>query len=212
LKLFTPNEPVRILVADDHTFLRAGIEAILGGEDDMRVVGEASSGEEAVSAFAALRPDLTLMDLQMPGFGGVEAIRRIRALDEGARVIVLTTFAGDAQARAALEAGAKGYLLKNALRLQMLDAIRHVHRGGTYIDEDVSFRLTEHANSEPLSDRELRALRLIALGRTNSEIALELAVSTETVKMLMKTLFLKLGVSDRSHAVTVAIHRGFITI
>jgi DNA-binding NarL/FixJ family response regulator len=203
---------IRILVVDDHPVFREGVAAIIDGEADMVLVGEARDGAEAIARFRDLRPDVTLMDLQMPGTSGVEAIKAIRAEHPEARIVVLTTYDGDAQAVRALKAGAIGYLLKSSLRTEMVDAIHNVHRGRRHLDRNVAEEIALHVVDEPLSDREVTILRLVAIGKSNKQVAGELGLSEETVKAYLKTVFAKLDVSDRTHAVTVAARRGIIEL
>ncbi|HSX56834.1 MAG TPA: response regulator transcription factor [Sphingomonas sp.] len=204
--------PVRILVVDDHPLLREGVASILEDRSDMIVIGEASDGAEAVTRFAELRPDVTLMDLQMPGMNGVEAILAIRAQFPDARILVLTTYAGDVQAVRALKAGATGYLLKSSLRTEMLDAIHNVHRGRRHVHGDVAAEIALHVTDDNLSEREAAVLRLVAVGKANKEIAHQMSLSEETVKAHLKNIFAKLDVADRTHAVTVAARRGIIEL
>jgi DNA-binding NarL/FixJ family response regulator len=203
---------IRILVVDDHPVLRDGVASIIEGEADMVLVGEARDGAEAIVRFRELRPDVTLMDLQMPGMGGVEAIKAIRAEYSDARIVVLTTYDGDAQAVRALKAGAAGYLLKSSLRTAMLDAIHNVHRGRRHLDRNIADEIALHVVDEPLSDREVTILRLVSIGKSNKQVAWELGLSEETVKAHLKTIFAKLDVADRTHAVTVAARRGIIEL
>jgi DNA-binding NarL/FixJ family response regulator len=203
---------IRILVVDDHPVFREGVAAIIDGEADMVLAGEARDGAEAIVRFRDLRPDVTLMDLQMPGMSGVEAIKAIRAEHPDARIVVLTTYDGDAQAVRALKAGAIGYLLKSSLRTEMVDAIHNVHRGRRHLDRNVAEEIALHVVDEPLSDREVTILRLVAIGKSNKQVAGELGLSEETVKAYLKTVFAKLDVADRTHAVTVAARRGIIEL
>lgn len=206
----TLSEPIRVLIADDHPLVRDGIAALIERQADMVVVGEASSGEEAVERFGQLRPDVTLMDVQMPGQGGLDAIEAIRARFADAVILVLTTYPGDAQAVRAMRAGASGYLLKNAVRKELIDAIHAVHAGRRAVSADIAHAIAVHALDDPLTPRELDILRLVAEGQANKQIAAHLGVSTDTIKANLKALFAKLGVDDRTHAVTVAARRGFI--
>lgn len=203
---------IRVLIADDHPILRDGVSAVLEMQPDITVVGEAATGDEAIDSFARLKPDVTLMDLQMPGKTGVQAIEAIRRMDPQARIIVLTTFTGDAQALHALRAGAAGYLLKSGLRRDLVDAIRNVHRGGRYLQSEVATGIALHAVDEPLTIREISVLQLIARGNPNKQIARELDLSEDTVKSHIKSIFGKLHVNDRTHAVTVAAKRGVIDL
>jgi DNA-binding NarL/FixJ family response regulator len=204
------SAPIRVLVVDDHAVVREGIVALLERQPDMVAVGEASDGAEAVARFGELAPDVTLMDIQMGTMGGLEAIERIRRLSPQARILALTTYPGDAQVVRALRAGAAGYLLKNCIRKELLDAIRSVHAGRRVLSQDVADDLAMHALDEPLSDRELTVLRLVANGNPNKLIATQLGLSTDTIKAHLKSIFSKLGVGDRTEAVTVAVRRGFI--
>ena len=207
------NDPkIRILVVDDHPVLRDGVAAILQNQPDMEMVGEARNGGEAVERFRALRPDVTLMDLQMPGMNGVDAIAAIQTEYPGARIIVLTTYAGDVQAVRALKAGALGYLLKNSLRTELIDAIRDVHRGQRRVQRDVADEIALHVVDETLTEREIAILRLVAIGKANKQVGAELGLSEETIKGHLKNIFSKLDVADRTHAVTVAARRGIIEL
>ena len=202
--------PIRILIVDDHPMVRDGIAALLSRQDDMEPVGEAANGIEAVEKFRELSPDLTLMDVQMPGMGGVEAIAEIRRLSPDARVLVLTTYPGDANAARAIRAGAAGYLLKNGIRVELVDAIRSVHAGRRAISADIAHEIATHALNEGLTEREIDILRLVANGHANKEIAWRLSLSNDTIKAQLKTIFGKLGVHDRTHAVTLAARRGYL--
>lgn len=202
--------PIRILIVDDHPMVRDGIAALLGRQPDMEAVGEACNGIEAVEKFRELSPDLTLMDVQMPGMGGVEAIAQIRRLSPEARILVLTTYPGDANAARAIRAGAAGYLLKNAIRGELTDAIRSVHAGRCAISADIAHEIATHALNQALTERDIEVLRLVAEGHANKEIAWRLHLSNDTIKAQLKLIFEKLGVHDRTHAVTVAARRGYI--
>jgi DNA-binding NarL/FixJ family response regulator len=206
------DHKIRVLVVDDHPVLRDGVAAILANQADMEMVGEARNGGEAVERFRALRPDVTLMDLQMPGMNGVDAIAAIRSDYPGARIIVLTTYTGDVQAVRALKAGALGYLLKNSLRTELIDAIRDVHRGQRRVQRDVADEIALHVVDEVLTEREIAILRLVAIGNANKQVASKLGLSEETIKGHLKNIFFKLDVADRTHAVTVAARRGIIEL
>lgn len=202
--------PIRVLIVDDHPMVRDGIAALLSRQADMELVGEASNGVEAIERFRELLPDLTLMDVQMPNMGGVEAIAEIRRLSPDARVLVLTTYPGDANAARAIRAGAAGYLLKNGIRVELIDAIRSVHAGRRAISADIAHEIATHALDEVLTEREIQILRLVAGGHANKEIAWRLNLSNDTIKAQLKTIFGTLGVHDRTHAVIVAARRGYI--
>ena len=203
---------IRILAADDHPLLRRGIAALVNGEPDMKLIAEASNGEEAVEKFRLHRPDVTLMDLQMPGLNGIEAISRILAEFPGARIIVLTTYKGDAQATGALRAGARAYLLKGNVHLELLEIIRTVHQGRKRIPPEIASELAEHATEDNLSGREIEVLRLIAAGNSNKEIADRLSIGEGTVKTHVTNILSKLSASDRAHAVTIGLKRGIIEL
>jgi DNA-binding NarL/FixJ family response regulator len=204
--------PIAVLIVDDHPILREGIAAVIDRQGDMRTAGEARNGIEALDQFRTLRPDVTLMDIQMPGMGGIEAIEMIRAEDAEAAIVVLTTYPGDTQALRAMRAGASGYLLKSCIRKDLLDTIRAVHAGRRAIAPDVAQEIALHALDERLSEREAAILRLVADGHPNKQIAWRLSLSTDTVKAHLKNIFAKLDVTDRTHAVIVAARRGFIEI
>jgi DNA-binding NarL/FixJ family response regulator len=206
------TERIRILIVDDHIVLREGIVAILEPEPDMEVVGVAADGSEGVEAFRSLRPDITLMDLQMPVMSGLEAITAIRDESPKARIVVLTTYQGDVQAVRALKAGACGYLLKSSLINELLTTIRVVHSGRRYIPAEIAQEIAIHAAEEPLSPRETRILELVAEGKANKTIAWEMSVSEETVKAHLRNVYSKLDVNDRTQAVTTALKRGIITL
>ncbi len=202
---------IRILTVDDHPMLREGIAAVIASQPDMQVVGEAANGLEAVDRFVELKPDVTLMDLQMPKLNGLDALQAIRAKQPAARVIVLTTYAGDVQAFKALRGGAAGYLLKSTLRRELLDAIRTVHAGRRHVTAEIASELAIHAGEDTLSERELDVLNVVASGKSNKEVARDLSVSEDTIKGHLKIIFAKLGVADRTQAVTLAMRRGIIS-
>jgi DNA-binding NarL/FixJ family response regulator len=206
------DTPIRILTVDDHPLLREGIAGVIEGQADLVLVGEASNGREAVEAFRLLRPDVTLMDLQMPDMDGLEAIKAIRGEFPAARIIVLTTYGGDVPALHALRAGAQGYLLKSSLRKELLDAIRAVAAGRKRIPAEIAAQIAENAAQDALSTREVEILRGVAAGSANKVIAAALDISEETVKSHMKRILEKLGANDRTHAVTIALRRGIFVL
>lgn len=201
---------IRVLSVDDHPLFREGIAALIGNQSDMQLVGEASNGREALEQFQKHHPDITLMDLQMPAMSGIDAISAIRGEFPEARIIVLTTHAGDFQVSRALKAGARGYLLKDMLRQELLETIRAVHAGQRRLSAEIAAEIAEHAIDDVLSAREMDVLRLIADGNANKEIAGKLSLTEETVKGHVKNILAKLGVKDRTHAVTVGLKRGMI--
>ena len=204
------TKTIRVFAVDDHPLLREGIAALLVGESDLELVGEATSGQEAIDLFPVHRPDVRLMDLQMPGMSGIDAIIAIRRGYPSARFIVLTTFQGDIQALRALKAGAAGYLLKSMLRKELLDTIRIVHAGRKRIPPEIAAELADHVTDDALSERGVTVLQKVATGNSNKIIASLLDVSEATVKGHMKSILSKLGANDRTHAVTVAMKRGFL--
>jgi DNA-binding NarL/FixJ family response regulator len=202
---------ISVLTVDDHPLFREGIAAVIQGEADMSVIGEAANGREALEVFGRLQPDITLMDLQMPDLDGIVAIGMIRSKHPQAKIIVLTTFEGDVLARRALKAGASGYILKNMIRKELLEAIRLVHAGRRYIPHKIAAQLAEHFAEDELSDREIEVLREVAAGRSNKIIASHLSITEGTVKAHIKNIMFKLGASDRTHAVGIASARGYLT-
>jgi DNA-binding NarL/FixJ family response regulator len=204
--------PIRILTVDDHPLLREGIAALVNGETDMKLVGEASNGKEALDQYRLHRPDVTLMDLQMPTMSGTETIIAIRREFPNARLIVLTTYGGDIQVVRALKAGARGYVLKGHVHKALLDTIRAVHAGLKRIPPEIAAELAAHLGEEELTAREIGVLRLIAAGNANKEIAAQLCISDETVKSHITNILEKLGAHDRTHAVTIALKRGIIEL
>ena len=206
------TKQIRGLAVDDHPSLREGIAAVLDGEDDIELVAEGISGAEAVELFRIHRPDVTLMDLQMPGMNGIDAIIAVRNDFPNARFVVLTTYQGDVQALRALKAGASGYLLKNMMRKELLDTIRIVHAGRRRIPPEIAAELADHVTDDSLSDREVNVLRRVAMGNSNKIIASQLNVTEATVKGHMKSILSKLGASDRTDAAMIALRRGYLEI
>ena len=206
----TEASPIDVVIADDHPVVRMGLAAVVGDRSGMRVVAEAATGDEAVGLALRHRPDVLLMDLRMPGMGGVEAIRRIRSVWPGARVVVLTTYDGDEDVYRALQAGARAYLLKDTPRAELLDAIEAVHRGQQRIPPAVAAKLAERVAAPALTERELDVLRLIVAGRSNKEIGAALHIGEGTVKFHVNNLLAKLGVGDRTRAATTALRRGLV--
>src|SRR5215470_4440647 len=203
---------IRILTVDDHAVVRDGIAALVGTQSDMKIVGEASNGNEAIDQFRALRPDVVLMDIHMPDVNGIEGLIAIRKEFPDARVIVLTTYKGDVQAKRALEAGAQAYLFKNLLRHELLTTIRDVHAGRKRIGHEVAEQLAEHFGEHLLTAREIDVLRLVAEGNSNKLTAVHLSVTEDTVKGHVRNIMSKLGASDRTHAVTIGLRRGIIEL
>jgi DNA-binding NarL/FixJ family response regulator len=206
------SDPIRILTVDDHPLLRAGIEALVSSQADMLVVAESSNGRDAIQQFRKHRPDVTLMDLQMPEMSGTDAIIAIRDEFPDARIIVLTTYAGDVQALRALHAGARGYLLKDAVQAELLDTIRAVHAGRKTLSPNISQGIAEHATDDALTKSEIDVLRLIAEGKANKQIADQLSIAEETVKSRVKNILSKLDADDRTHAAMIGLKRGIIEL
>jgi len=203
---------IRILAVDDHPIVREGIAGLLGIQTDMDLVGEASNGRDAIQQFRTHRPDITLMDLQMPEMNGIDALIAIRNEFPDAKVIVLTTYAGDTQILRALKAGAQAYLLKNALHKELLETIRAVHTGKKTLSPEVSYQVAEHATDDALTPAEISVLRLIAAGNANKQIADKLKITEETVKSRVKNILSKLGASDRTQAAMIGLKRGIIEL
>ena len=206
------DRKIRVLTVDDHPVVRNGIAGLVGDQADMVLVGEASNGREAIQQFRTHKPDVTLMDLLMPELNGIDAIIAIRGEFPQARVIVLTTYAGDVQIVRALKAGAQGYLLKSLLHKELLDAIRTVHAGKRILTPELSVEVASHAVDDSLTPAEVSVLRLIADGNANKQIADQLSISEETVKSRVKNILSKLDANDRTHAVTIALKRGIIDV
>ena len=203
---------IRILTVDDHPVLRKGLAALVNAEPDLKLVAEASNGKEAIDAFRSHRPDVTLMDIQMPGVDGIQAIENICNEFPGAKIIVLTTYTGDAQVVRALKAGARAYVLKGHVLDELLDTIRAVHAGKKRIPPDVAAELADHATDDALTEREIDVLKLIAAGNGNKQIADALSISEATVKSRVTNILSKLGANDRAHAVTIGLKRGIIEL
>jgi DNA-binding NarL/FixJ family response regulator len=204
------ENPIRILTVDDHPLFRNGIAALLATQPDMTLVGEASDGREAIQQFRAHRPDITLMDLQMPEMNGLDALMAIRGEFPEARVIMLTTYSGDVQVMRSMQVGARAYLLKNLLDKELLGTIRAVHAGKKALAAEASYELAEHATDEALTATEVEVLRLIAAGNANKQIAAQLSVTEETIKGRVKNILSKLGANDRTHAAMIGVRRGII--
>jgi DNA-binding NarL/FixJ family response regulator len=201
-----------VLAVDDHAIVRDGIARLIGTQSDMALVGEACDGREAVEGFRMHRPDITLMDLQMPNMCGIDAVIAIRGEFPEARIVVLTTYAGDVQVKRALQAGAQGYLLKGLLRKELLETIRAVHGGQKRLTAEIAAEIAEHAMDSTLTPREISVLKLIAGGNANKEIAAQLHISEESAKGYVKNILAKLGANDRTHAVTIGLKRGIIDL
>lgn len=203
-------KPIRILAVDDHAIFRQGIAGLLGDQEDMTLVAEAANGREAIQQFRAHRPDITLMDLQMPEMNGLDAMLAIRNEFPEAKIIVLTTYSGDVQVLRALKAGARGYLIKSLLYKELLESIRAVHAGKKSLSPEASYELAEHATDDALSEGEIEVLRLIAAGNANKQIAAQLSITEDTVKGRVKSILSKLGASDRTQAAMMGLKRGII--
>lgn len=203
---------IRVLVADDHPLLREGICAVIDAQMDIELVAQATNGREAVELYRMLRPDVTLMDLQMPVMDGIQAIQAIRAEFPEARIAILTTYRGDVRAMHAIQAGAFGYLLKSSLRKELLDAIRSIARGKRHIPLDIAGELLGQLGQESLTPREVQVLQCVAMGKPNKQIAQELSISEDTIKGHLRSIMDKLGANNRTHAVTLAIQRGIIVV
>jgi DNA-binding NarL/FixJ family response regulator len=203
---------IRVLTVDDHPLLRDGIAALIGSEEDMELIGEASNGREGLDLFRKFRPDVTLMDLQMPEMNGIDAIGAIHGEFPEARIIVLTTHPGDVQVSRALKAGARAYLMKGELRKELLATIRAVHAGQKRLSSEVAAEIAEHVTDSALTPREIDVLRLVAAGNANKEVGARLSLTEVTVKSHMKNILAKLGANDRTHAVTIALKRGIIDL
>jgi DNA-binding NarL/FixJ family response regulator len=202
---------IRILVVDDHPVVRKGIAVLVATQADMTLVGEASNGREAIQQFRVHRPDITIMDLQMPEMNGLDALAAIRGEFPDARIIVLTTYAGDVQILRALKSGAQGYLLKNTFHKELIDTIRAVHAGKKTLSPEASYQIAEHSTDDALTPAEVSVLRLIAAGNANKQIADQLSITEETVKSRVKNILSKLGAQDRTQAAVIGLKRGIIS-
>jgi DNA-binding NarL/FixJ family response regulator len=205
-------ETIDVLIVDDHPIFRDGVSMLVDKQSDMKVVGEASNGQEAIELCQTLHPTIVLMDLQMPHMGGIEALRAIRAAQPDIKVVVLTTYKGDVQAAQAFAAGASGYLLKDLVRKDLVGIIRDVHQGQFVVPPEIARALASHISDQALSVREIEVLKFVALGQSNKEIARSLGISEDTVKSHMKNVMTKLGANDRTHAVTLALKRGIFSL
>ena len=203
---------IRILAVDDHALVREGIAVLVGTQPDMTLIAEASNGREAIQQFRTHRPDVTLMDLQMPEMNGLDAIMAIRGEFPDAKVVVLTTYKGDVQILRALKAGAQGYLLKNALHKELVQTIRAIHAGRKALSPEASYEMAEHSTDDALTPAEVSVLRLIAAGNANKQIADQLSITEETVKSRVKSILSKLGANDRTHAAMIGLKRGIIEL
>jgi DNA-binding NarL/FixJ family response regulator len=212
LGMTNASHPIRILSVDDHPLFLSGIGALIATQADLQLVGEASTGREAVQLHRELKPDVTLMDLRLPDMSGVDAIIAIRGDDPVARIIVLTTYSGDALAQRALKAGAQAYVLKSLVRTEILNTIRDVHEGERRVQADVAAEIEKHTADAPLTTREIEVLKLVASGHANKEISAHLSINEETTKTHIKNILAKLGAQDRTHAVSLALKRGIISL
>jgi DNA-binding NarL/FixJ family response regulator len=208
----TSDRPIRVLVVDDHPLMRSGIAGEINAQRDMLVVAEAEDGESAITLFRAHRPDVTLMDIKLPRMSGIDSLTAIRAEFRQARIVVLTSVAGDVQAMRAFKAGAVGFLLKDTLRSELVNTIRLIHSGGRKVPEEIALQMAEHVADDALSMREIEILRKVARGRSNKIIGDELGISEYTVKNHLKSILSKLNADDRTHAVTIALRRGYIEL
>jgi DNA-binding NarL/FixJ family response regulator len=206
------SKPLRILLVDDHPLILAGLAETIADVPDLHVVGELDDGDNIIKAFEALRPDITIMDIAMPGTNGLQALEALRSVHSRARVIMLTTLAGDYQMRRAMELGAAGFLLKHTLRKNLIEAIRAVHAGSRWIPDEVARTLAEYLGQSPLSEREIEVLRSAAAGNSNKRIGLHLGIAEDTVKAHLRTILAKLDARDRTHAVAIAARRGIISL
>ena len=203
---------IRVMAVDDHPLLRDGISALIANQTDMELVAEASNGREALVLFRTHRPDITLMDLQMPEMSGIDAISAIRGEFPDARIIMLTTHAGDVQVSRALKAGARAYLLKGLLRKELLETIRAVFVGQKRVSAEIAAEIAEHATDDALTPREIDVLSLVARGNANKAVAAQLSLTEETVKSHIRNILAKLGANDRTHAVAIGLKRGIIEL
>lgn len=206
------DQPIRVMVVDDHPLLREGIAAVLEGQPDMLLVAEAVDGRDALAKFTALRPDVTLMDLQMPDMNGIEAISAIRSECPTARIAILSTYRGDVRALHAIKAGAMGYLLKSTLRKELLETIRLLAAGKRHFPPEIAAELAGHLDKDCLTAREIQVLQCVARGKTNKAIAMQLQISEDTIKGHLRSIMEKLGADNRTHAVAIGVQRGFVEL
>jgi two-component system, NarL family, response regulator len=208
----TEPTSIGVLIVDDHPLFRDGVAMLVKKQNDMHVVGEAGNGAEAIDLCQKVRPDVVLMDLQMPHMGGIEAVRAIRSAQPGIKFIMLTTYKGDVQATKAFEAGVSGYLLKDMVRKDLIGIIREVHQGRFVVPPEIAQALASHLTDQALTLREIEVLKFVALGQSNKRVARSLGISEDTIKSHMKSVLTKLGANDRTHAVTLALKRGIIEL
>jgi two-component system, NarL family, response regulator len=208
----TESKRIGVLIVDDHPLFRDGVAMLVEKQDDMRVLGEASDGAEAIALCQTLQPEVVLMDLQMPHMDGIEAVRAIRAAQPAIRIIMLTTYKGDVQATQAFKAGVSGYLLKDMVRKDLVGIIRDVHQGRFVMPPEIAQEMASHLTDQALTVREIEVLKFVALGQSNKRIARSLGISEDTIKSHMKSVLIKLGANDRTHAVTLALKRGIFSL
>jgi DNA-binding NarL/FixJ family response regulator len=210
--MYVPSKPISVYIVDDHPLFRQGLASILEGEPDIVLAGEASTGREALAGYRELKPDVIVMDIQMPEMNGIDATALIRRDFPAARIIILTTYEGDVHALRAMKAGAAGYMLKSMVRKDLLDTIRAVHAGRHYVTPSVAVTMASHLHGDALTTREIQVLELASVGKSNRLIGVQLGISEATVKVHMKNVLSKMGANDRTHAVVLAVERGIIDL